>query len=111
MIWLSAALAFAVTMLILSMIVSTIVETLHRLFGLREKGLRMMLGHLYERVIKIYVMSAGSPAGTELDKFVDLMTLNRAPAANAVASGNTSTPASDVAADKETAAVVKAAAT
>ena len=31
-------------MLILAMVVTTLVETLHRLFGLREKGLAILLG-------------------------------------------------------------------
>jgi hypothetical protein len=38
---LDAALAFGITMLVLAMVVTTIVETLHRIFGLREKGLAL----------------------------------------------------------------------
>ena len=37
-------------MLVLAMVVTTIVETLHRLFGLREKGLALLLGNFYDRV-------------------------------------------------------------
>ena len=48
---LDAALAFAITMLILAMVVTTLVETLHRLFGLREKGLAMLLGNFYDRIL------------------------------------------------------------
>lgn len=50
--WLTALLAFATTMLIFSIIVSTLVEMIHRIFGLRSKGLRLMLQNLYDRVIE-----------------------------------------------------------
>ena len=43
---LDAALAFAITMLVLAMVVTTLVETLHRIFGLREKGLALPSGLL-----------------------------------------------------------------
>ena len=46
-----AALAFAITMLFLSMIVTTIVESLHRLFGVREDGLSIMLGELFDEAL------------------------------------------------------------
>ena len=49
--WLNAALAFAITMLILSMVVSTLVETLHRFLRLRADGLRIMLGKLFDDVV------------------------------------------------------------
>lgn len=73
--WLNAALAFAITMLMLAMVVSTIVETLHRLIGLREKGLRQMLGHLFDQVLAAY---PSVPADTRA-AFVAAMTENRAP--------------------------------
>lgn len=50
--WLTAVLAFATTMLIFSVIVSSIVEVIHRIVGLRSKGLALMLENLYTRVIK-----------------------------------------------------------
>jgi hypothetical protein len=76
---LNAALAFAITMLILSMVTSVFVETVQRFVGLRERGLRLMLGHLYDRVIKPYIDSQGAAAAEERNRFLDLMTVNRAP--------------------------------
>ena len=80
---LSAALAFAITMLILSMVASVFVETLHRFIGLREKGLRIMIGHVYDRVIAPYIDKQGGNAAALRDSFTDLMTVNRAPAGQA----------------------------
>src|SRR5580765_6268763 len=79
MTWLNAAIAFAVTMLVLSMVTSTFVETIHRLIGLREKGLRIMLDQFYERVMGPYMAKAGADPVQMKDAFLDLMTLNRAP--------------------------------
>lgn len=80
MVWLNAALAFAITMLILSMVTSVFVETLHRIIGLRERGLRLMLGHIYDRVIGPHVTRQGGDAAALKTQFSDLMTVNRAPA-------------------------------
>ena len=49
--WLEAGLAFAVTMMVFSTMVSVIVETGHRIFRIREKGLQMIMVHVYEDVI------------------------------------------------------------
>lgn len=49
-----AALAFAVTMLVLSIVCSALVETIHRAFGMREAGYRKMLGELFDNVLKPY---------------------------------------------------------
>lgn len=49
--WLEAGLAFAVTMMVFSTMVSVIIETGHRVFRIREKGLRMIMAHVYEDVI------------------------------------------------------------
>ncbi|OWK21644.1 hypothetical protein AJ88_18185 [Mesorhizobium amorphae CCBAU 01583] len=49
--WLTALLAFATTMLMFAIVVSTLVEMIHRIFGLRAKGMQLMLGNLYSRVI------------------------------------------------------------
>jgi hypothetical protein len=51
MIWLEAALAFAITMLVFSTMVSVITETFHRMLGLRQAGLRVMLEKLFEEVL------------------------------------------------------------
>lgn len=52
-----AALAFAVTMLVLSIVCSALVETIHRAFGMREAGYRKMLGELFDHVLTPYAQS------------------------------------------------------
>src|SRR5262245_8159224 len=49
-----AALAFAVTMLVLSIVCSALVETIHRIFGMRQAGYREMLGAFFDHVLKPY---------------------------------------------------------
>lgn len=49
--WLEASLAFVVTMMILSTIASMVVETVHRMLRLREKGLEQTLDLLFKKVI------------------------------------------------------------
>src|SRR5437588_4222154 len=49
-----AALAFAITMLVLSLVVSSFVELVHRVFSMREAGLKHMLGQLFDQVIAKY---------------------------------------------------------
>jgi hypothetical protein len=51
MAWLEAILAFAVTMMALSTMVSMIVETFHRVAGLRERGLCFMTEQVFQKVI------------------------------------------------------------
>ena len=53
-----AALAFAITMLVLSLIVSSFVELIHRIFSMREAGLRHMLGQLFDQVLAKHVLKA-----------------------------------------------------
>lgn len=77
MTWLNAALAFAITMLILSMSTSVIVETIHRAFGLREQGLRILLERFYEKVIAPYLEQTGNAAPATKAAFTDLMTAVR----------------------------------
>jgi hypothetical protein len=72
-----AALAFAITMLALSLVCSSILEVFHRSFRLREKGLEYMLGQLFDSVLSKY-QAAGAPAGAK-QAFVAEMTANRAP--------------------------------
>ncbi len=82
-----AALAFAVTMLVLSMVSSTLVEMIHRTFGMREKGLHFMLGQLFDQVLIHYATHASGPliVRTSVDalrtEFQKTMTSNRAPVA------------------------------
>ena len=85
MLVLSAALAFAITMLILSMVTNVIVETIHRLIRMRQKGLHLMLGHLYDRVIAPMVPNAGGAAlAAGRAAFLEMMTINRAPSGTAL---------------------------
>ncbi len=53
--WLTALLAFAVTMLIFAIIVSTFVEMIHRFWNLRAKGMQLMLERLYDKVVLPYL--------------------------------------------------------
>jgi hypothetical protein len=79
---LDASLAFAITMLVLAMVVTTLVETLHRLFGLREKGLALLLGQFYDRVLARRIGSVPD-ATQQRDWFIDMMTVNRGPVGRA----------------------------
>ena len=79
---LDAGLAFAITMLILAMVVTTLVETLHRLFGLREKGLAILLGNFYDRIL--FSRSGGALRGADdRRRFIEMMTINRGPVGKA----------------------------
>ena len=50
-----AALAFAITMLALSLVVSSFVEIIHRIFSMREAGLKYVLGQMFDQVIAKYL--------------------------------------------------------
>ncbi len=76
--WLNAALAFSITMLILSMVVSTLVETLHRLLRLRADGLETMLRQLFKEVIAPHLDTANTHLGQACDEFIADMMRNRA---------------------------------
>src|SRR5688572_24478670 len=79
---LNAALAFAITMLVLSMVVTTLVETLHRIFGLREKALAILLGNFYDRIL--YSRSGSALRGDgDRRTFIEMMTINRGPVGRA----------------------------
>lgn len=49
--WITALLAFATTMLFFSVVVSTLVELVHRMLRMREAGLHRMLRNYYVRVV------------------------------------------------------------
>lgn len=68
-----AALAFAVTMLVLSIVCSALVETIHRVLRLREAGYRKMLGTFFDHVLKPYGVSQ------ERDQFQEWMSSLRHP--------------------------------
>jgi hypothetical protein len=83
-----SALAFAVTMLALSLTCSAFIELIHRAFKMREAGLKYMLEQMFDQVLVKY---AKPLADKELGKigpdayknvresFVKSMTANRAP--------------------------------
>jgi len=94
-----AALAFAITMLALSLVVSSFVEIIHRICSMREAGLKYMLGQMFDQVIAKYLsddkvlalVNRSRPAAqppiaiaeeawkTFRDSFVERMSANRAP--------------------------------
>ena len=75
--WLTALLAFAVTMLMFAIFVSTLVEMVHRIFHLRALGMRLMLENLYNRVIKPKLTAEGG-AAPEAKDFASIIMENRA---------------------------------
>jgi hypothetical protein len=62
-----AALAFAITMLVLSLTVSSFVEILHRVFSMREAGLQYMLGQMFDQVLSKYLKDDASKLVTGPD--------------------------------------------
>jgi hypothetical protein len=94
-----AALAFAITMLALSLVVSSFVEIIHRICSMREEGLKHVLRQMFDQVIKKYLtndqivalVNRSRPAGQPpiavaeealkifRDGFVERMSANRAP--------------------------------
>jgi hypothetical protein len=84
---LESALAFAITMLVLSLTCSSFVEIVHRIFSMREAGLQYMLGQMFDQVLKKYFDKYGKAmpgyapgrAGQFRDSFVERMSSNRAP--------------------------------
>lgn len=95
--FIETALAFAITMLVLSMVVSTFVELIHRVFSMREGGLKRMLDQVFDQVLAKYIDPARVASINNLNlpaeerkaaqdylddvrnKFVARMTANRAP--------------------------------
>jgi hypothetical protein len=73
--WLTALLAFATTMLIFAIVVSTLVETIHRIWGLRSQGMRLMLENLFTRVVE---PKLGGDAKVTAPEFATLIMENRA---------------------------------
>lgn len=93
-----AALAFAITMLALSLVVSSFVEIIHRIFSMREAGLKYVLGQMFDQVIKkhltddkiLALVNRSRPENAQIttavealkifrDSFVERMSANRAP--------------------------------
>lgn len=86
--WLTAILAFATTMLIFAIIVSTIVETIHRFFGSRSFGLIIMLEYVYDDIIYHYLTK--EDVEIQREDFVASMIKVRAPAIHNVNRQNSS---------------------
>jgi hypothetical protein len=84
---LEAALAFAITMLVLSLTCSSFVEIVHRIFSMRENGLQYMLAQMFDQVLKKYFdkYEKAIPGYAEAEvaairkSFVERMSSNRAP--------------------------------
>jgi hypothetical protein len=94
-----AALAFAITMLALSLVVSSFVEIIHRICSMREEGLKHVLRQMFDQVIKkhltegkrlelvnqsrpadqLQIASAEEALKILRDAFVAQMSANRAP--------------------------------
>lgn len=81
MVWLEALLAFALTMLVFSTIVTLIVEAIHRLLQKRQQGLRVLLEQLFERFVwprfggYLAAVSGGAITKEKArDEFVDALT-------------------------------------
>src|ERR1700712_1156161 len=84
---LESALAFAITMLVLSLTCSSFVEIVHRIFSMREAGLQYMLGQMFDQVLQKYFDKyqtaipgyAEAEVGALRQSFVERMSSNRAP--------------------------------
>jgi hypothetical protein len=94
-----AALAFAITMLALSLVVSSFVEIIHRVLSMREAGLKYVLGQMFDQVIRkhlddgeiLKLVNRSKPPTERLtnltaealktfrDSFAERMSANRAP--------------------------------
>jgi hypothetical protein len=87
-----SALAFAITMLALSLTCSAFIELIHRAFKMREAGLKYMLEQMFDQVLVKYAKPLADKELGKLENvrasFVESMTANRAladlnnPAAN-----------------------------
>ena len=75
--WLEAALAFAVIMIVFSTMVTAIIEILHRILRLREKGLQDMMQTVYKNVIQPRLSQQLDLQGTTARDFIEKMTRTR----------------------------------
>lgn len=73
MLWLEATVAFALSMFVFSTVVSGVLEAAHRLIGMREKGLRMMLERAFDDLSQRLRIPADD---ARREKFVGHMTAN-----------------------------------
>ncbi len=75
--WLETGLAFAVTMMIFSSIVSVIIETGHRMLRTREKGLKMLMEALYKDVLWPRLSHQLNEEEASADDFIERLTSAR----------------------------------
>ena len=59
--WITALLAFAVTMLVFAMVTSALVESIHRVLALRASGLRVLLGNVFDQAIRPHLAGVLAP--------------------------------------------------
>lgn len=74
MIWIEAILAFAVTMMAFSTIVSMIVEMIHRIFRLREEKIKMMMSQMYEKLILPQISPITDKLESSRESFTEVIT-------------------------------------
>ncbi len=75
--WLETGLAFAVTMMVFSTMVSVIIETGHRILRMREKGLQRIMGTLYEDIIWPRLSNQLNEKKASAEDFIKRMTCTR----------------------------------
>ena len=76
--WLEAFLAFALTMIVFSTMVTAVMEIVHRFLNSREAGFQLMVQRLFDQVIwpRVQRRLAGSDPDQLRARFVEAMTLN-----------------------------------
>lgn len=77
MAWLTAALAFATTMLVFALIVSMLVEAIHRVLGLRHQGMKLLLESIFTRVIQPYLAKNHAAGAVTAEQFSAWIMENR----------------------------------
>ncbi len=75
--WLEATLAFAVLMMVMSTVVSVLVETVHRVLGAREEGLRVLVEGLYTEYLRPRLGRLAGGGNDTRTAFVSKMTAAR----------------------------------
>ena len=75
--WLEATLAFAVLMMVMSTVVSVLVEMVHRVLGAREDGLRLLVRGLYTDYLRPRLGNLAGSGSQSLEAFVAKMTTSR----------------------------------
>jgi hypothetical protein len=78
--WLQAALAFSLIMLVLATIVTVVLETAYRFLLTREKAFRLMMGRLFDEVLKPRVahLLRGVTLAEAREHFLNTVTRNQA---------------------------------